>query len=340
MVPFSIKLFPIKDDGMLIKLGINKYYGGERMRKPVITVLGSINMDLVTVTELVPHQGETLLGQSFSTFPGGKGANQAVAATRLGAEVIMLGKVGTDLFGSKIKELLREEEINVDYVDSATENETGTATILVSNQDNRIIVVPGANSEVTPAWVSAHEEQIKNSELLLLQLEIPLESIMKAIEIANHHQVPVILNPAPFQRLSREILDGVTYLTPNEHEFKQLLNQASPADVELIKSKSVVTKGEKGVEFHLDNQLTIVEAMKVEVMDTTGAGDTFNGALAVALTKKHSLRDAVYFAAVAASISITKMGAQTGMPNLNEMEEMLKSYVGSQNLRELNSKGV
>lgn len=189
--------------------------------------------------------------------------------------------------------------------------------------------MPGANHEVTPAWVSQHEEQIKNSNLLLVQMEIPLESVMKAIEIANHHQVPVILNPAPFQRLSREILDGLTYLTPNEHEFKQLLNHASPDDFELINAKSIVTKGEKGVEFHLNGKKTIVEAMKVEVKDTTGAGDTFNGALAVALIKNHGLRDAVCFASVAASISITKLGAQTGMPDISEMEEKFKTYEDS-----------
>lgn len=291
----------------------------------MITVLGSINMDLVTVTEFMPNQGETLLGQSFSTFPGGKGANQAVAAARLGAKVVMLGKVGADLFGSKIIDLLHQENVNENYIEISAENETGTASIIVSNQDNRIIVVPGANNEVTPEWVLVHEEQIKNSHLLLLQLEIPLKSVLKATEIANKHGIPVILNPAPIQKLPIKLLEGVTYLTPNEHEFKQLLNQASKDEIELIKAKSIVTKGEKGVEFQLNNQQICIEAMQVEVIDTTGAGDTFNGALAVALTRKQPLRDAVYFASVAASISITKMGAQTGMPFISELEEILKS---------------
>jgi ribokinase len=295
------------------------------MKKPMITVLGSINMDLVTVTEFMPNQGETLLGQSFSTFPGGKGANQAVAAARLGADVVMLGKVGADLFGSKIIDLLHKENVNENYIEISTEKETGTASIIVSNQDNRIIVVPGANNEVTPEWVLDHEEQIKNSDLLLLQLEIPLKSVVKATEIANKHGIPVILNPAPIQKLPIKLLKGVTYLTPNEHEFKQLLNQASKDEIELIKAKSIVTKGEKGVEFQLNKQQICLEAMQVEVIDTTGAGDTFNGALAVALTRKQSLGDAVYFATVAASISITKMGAQTGMPCISEIEEILKS---------------
>jgi ribokinase len=298
----------------------------KNMRKPVITVLGSINMDLVTVSKVMPHQGETILGQSFSTFPGGKGANQAVAAARLGSEVVMLGKVGADLFGTTMIDLLQQEDINGNYIEISTENETGTATIIVSNHDNRIIVVPGANNELTPEWVMAHEEQIKNSDLLLLQLEIPLESVVKATEIANKYGVPVILNPAPIQKLPIKLLEGVTYLTPNEHEFKQLLNQATKDEMELIKTKSIVTKGEKGVELQLNNQQIIIEAKQVEVIDTTGAGDTFNGALAVALTRKQPLTDAVYFATVAASISITKMGAQSGMPSLSEIEELLKSY--------------
>ncbi|PLS15752.1 ribokinase [Bacillus sp. M6-12] len=293
------------------------------MKKPVITVLGSINMDLVTVTNLIPNQGETLIGQSFSTFPGGKGANQAVAAARLGAEVCMLGKVGADLFGSKLKDILRQEGVNEKYVDIATENETGTATIIVSNHDNRIIVVPGANNEVTPEWVIAHEEQIQNSDLLLLQLEIPIESVITATEIANKYGIPVILNPAPFQNIPKNLLEGLTYITPNEHEYKQLLDQATNEEIEQIKDKSIVTKGEKGVEFHLNNQKTTINAITVEVLDTTGAGDTFNGALAVALSKKHNLKDAVLFATVAASISTTKMGAQTGMPALTEIEDVL-----------------
>lgn len=294
------------------------------MTKPIITVLGSINMDLVTVTDFIPNQGETLLGQSFSTFPGGKGANQAVAAARLGAEVVMLGKVGADLFGSKIIDLLHQEDVHENFIEVSTENETGTATIIVSNHDNRIIVVPGANNEVTPEWVLAHEEQIKNSDLLLLQLEVPLESVVKATEIANKYGVPVILNPAPIQKLPIKLIEEVTYLTPNEHEYKQLLMQASKNEIELIKAKSIVTKGEKGVEFQHNNQQIVIEAKKVEVIDTTGAGDTFNGALAVALSTKQSLRDAVYFANVAASLSITKMGAQTGMPRIGEIEEILK----------------
>ena len=279
-------------------------------------------MDLVTVTEIMPQQGETITGQAFSTFPGGKGANQAVAAARLGAEVNMLGKVGNDLFGKKLKEILTQENVNVDFVDVTTNKETGTASIIISDDDNRIIVVPGANNEVTPEWVSFHEEQIRKSDILLLQLEIPLESVKNAAQIAKKHKIPVILNPAPYQKLPTDLLKDVTYLTPNEHEYKQLLEEATKEEFDLIRAKSIITKGEEGVEFLLNNEKILVNAQKVDVVDTTGAGDTFNGALAVELSKKQDMKEAVLFASIAGSLSVTKLGAQSGMPSLNDVKEI------------------
>ena len=279
-------------------------------------------MDLVTVTEKMPLQGETITGQAFSTFPGGKGANQAVAAARLGAEVNMLGKVGNDLFGKKLKEILTQENVNVDFVDVTTNKETGTASIIISDDDNRIIVVPGANNEVTPEWVSFHEEQIRKSDILLLQLEIPLESVKKAAQIAKKHKIPVILNPAPYQKLPTDLLKDVTYLTPNEHEYKQLLEEATKEEFDLIRAKSIITKGEEGVEFLLNNEKILVNAQKVDVVDTTGAGDTFNGALAVELSKKQDMKEAVLFASIAGSLSVTKLGAQSGIPSLNDVKEI------------------
>ncbi|MFC0271877.1 ribokinase [Metabacillus herbersteinensis] len=293
------------------------------MKNPIITVIGSLNMDLVTVTERVPQQGETITGQSFSTFPGGKGANQAVAAARLGAEVFMLGKVGNDSFGKQLKDLLSQEDIHEEYVEMSTDKETGTASITISGHDNRIIVVPGANHEVTPEWVTRHESQIKKSDLLLLQLEIPLDSVVKATEIANKHGVPVILNPAPYQKLPKKLIESVTFLTPNEYEFKQFLVEATHEERDMILAKSIVTKGEEGVEFQLDNQKMTVPAIQVDVVDTTGAGDTFNGALAVSYAKSNNLKEAALFATLAASLSVTKMGAQTGMPSNKEMEKTI-----------------
>jgi ribokinase len=279
-------------------------------------------MDLVTVATKMPLQGETITGQAFSTFPGGKGANQAVAAVRLGAEVYMLGKVGNDLFGKKLKEILTQENVNVDFVDVAINKETGIASIIISDDDNRIIVVPGANKEVTPEWITSHEEQIRKSDILLLQLEIPLKSVKKAAEIAKKHKIPVILNPAPYQKLPTDLLKDVTYLTPNEHEYKQLLEEATKEEFDIIRAKSIITKGEEGVEFLLNNEKILVNAQKVDVVDTTGAGDTFNGALAVALSKQRGLKEAVLFASIAGSLSVTKLGAQSGMPSLNDVKEI------------------
>jgi ribokinase len=283
-------------------------------------------MDLVTVAAKMPLQGETITGQAFSTFPGGKGANQAVAAARLGAEVYMLGKVGNDLFGKKLKEILSQEDVNVDFVDVATNKETGTASIIISDDDNRIIVVPGANNEVTPEWVSGHEDEIRKSDILLLQLEIPLESVKKAAHIAKQHKIPVILNPAPYQKLPADLLADVTYLTPNEHEYKQLIEEATKEEFDLIRAKNIITKGEEGVEFLLNSEKILVNAQKVEVVDTTGAGDTFNGALAVALGRQRGLKEAVLFASIAGSLSVTKLGAQSGMPSLNDVIEIYELH--------------
>ncbi|MGQ4666903.1 ribokinase [Metabacillus halosaccharovorans] len=289
------------------------------MKKPVITIIGSLNMDLVTVTERVPEKGETITGQSFSTFPGGKGANQAVAAARLGAEVYMLGKVGNDSFGKQLIDLLSQEDIHDEFVVVSSTKETGTASITISEQDNRIIVVPGANYEVTPEWVESRESIIAKSDLLLIQLEIPLHTVIKATEIANKYGIPVILNPAPYQKLPKKLVESVTFITPNESEFEQLLSDIPIEERDKVVAKCIVTKGEEGVDFHINHEKQTVPAVKVEVVDTTGAGDTFNGALAVAYAKTENLEESILFAVHAASLSVMKMGAQTGMPLIEEI---------------------
>jgi len=291
------------------------------MKKPVITIIGSLNMDLVTVTKRVPEKGETITGQSFSTFPGGKGANQAVAAARLGAEVYMLGKVGNDSFGKQLIDLLSQEDIHDEFIEVSSTKETGTASITISEQDNRIIVVPGANYEVTPEWVKSRESIIAKSDLLLIQLEIPLHTVIKATEIANKYGIPVILNPAPYQKLPKKLVESVTFITPNESEFEQLLADIPIEYRDKVVAKCIVTKGEEGVDFHINHEKQTVPAVKVEVVDTTGAGDTFNGALAVAYAKTENLEESILFAVHAASLSVMKMGAQTGMPLIEEIKD-------------------
>lgn len=294
-----------------------------------ITVIGSINMDLVTSTKAVPKMGETVLGQSFHTIPGGKGANQAVAASRLGANVTMIGCVGEDLFGTQLKDHLTKQGIFTDFVEPVTCSKTGVASITIADQDNSIIVVPGANHDVSPQFVTKYEEAIAKSDLLLLQLEIPIEAVEKAVELAKKHEVPVILNPAPIQELPKRLIQQVDYLTPNEHEQELLLHSCEWSEEELaaIKKKCIVTKGSKGVVL-FDNGKKEIPSFKVEVVDTTGAGDSFNGALAVALSEGQSLYEACQFACAVGALSVTKFGAQSGMPTKDEVEHFLKEQKG------------
>lgn len=281
-----------------------------------ITVLGSLNMDLVTESARVPEQGETILGDQFALLPGGKGANQAIAAARLGAKVHFIGKIGADLFGEQLLTNLEKEGVHHQWVEKVQGAATGTATILVSEADNRIIVVPGANGRITPGDVRKGEAVIAASDVLLVQLEVPMESVIEAVHLANHHGTRVILNPAPIQSLSKELVERVDFLTPNEHEydaFKKEHPQLGP--------KLVVTQGNAGVtygEIH-------IPSFSVRVVDTTGAGDAFNGSFAAELARGSKVEDAIRFANAAAALAVTKLGAQTGLPTRQEVTAFLES---------------
>ncbi|TXC90989.1 ribokinase [Metabacillus litoralis] len=294
------------------------------MKKANITVIGSLNMDIVTKTSTIPKVGETVLGESFFTIPGGKGANQAVAAARLGANVKMVGRVGSDAFGSQLKDELHKQGINLDNVKPVTHSSTGVAAITLSNGDNSIIVVPGANYEVTPEVVLGVEDDIATSDMLLLQLEIPLDSVVEAVRVAKKHRVPVILNPAPFLVLPKEVLQNVDYLTPNEHELNLLISSYEWSDDELeqLRAKCIVTKGESGISF-FEGKDQLIPSYKVDVVDTTGAGDSVNGALAVALGNGLSLKEACRFANAVGALTVTKLGAQGGMPTKSEVDSFL-----------------
>ncbi|MGD6941891.1 ribokinase [Cytobacillus gottheilii] len=283
----------------------------------MITVIGSMNMDLVTITNREPALGETVLGENFLTVPGGKGANQAVAAGKLGAPVKMIGCVGDDLFGEQYINHLKGHQINIEHIRSLKNEKTGIASITVWNNDNKIIVVPGANKRITPEMVESHREEILKSSWLLLQFEIPLESVEKALEIAAEGDVNVIVNPAPYHEIPNHWLEKITYLTPNEAEAQQLLS--SFANMSSLLPKLIITKGKAGAELFEDGEKVLIPAPKVEAVDTTGAGDTFNGALAVGLFEGMYLKEACQFAVKAASLSVTKLGAQAGMPNRDEL---------------------
>ncbi|WP_455675931.1 ribokinase [Pradoshia sp.] len=282
-----------------------------------IVVVGSINMDLVTSVKKVPIAGETVMGETFATMPGGKGANQAVAAARLGADVSMVGCLGSDYLGDGLLEVLKKEGIQMEAV-KRVEGSSGTASIILSEGDNRIIVVPGANHEMTPEWIEENRKYIEESDLLLVQLEIPLNCVQKALEIAKAANVKTILNPAPITKLSAEIIGAADYITPNEHEYQTLLEDFSTAD---LSAKLIVTMGDEGVLFYKDGKEVRIPAQNVPVLDTTGAGDTFNGALGVALCEQMEIEEAIRFANKAAALSITKMGAQNGMPTKDMLEQ-------------------
>jgi len=288
-------------------------------KPPIVTVVGSINMDLTVSTEAIPAQGETVLGNEFNTFPGGKGANQAVAASRLGANVNMVGAVGDDVFGQDLLSQLANENINTEAVHTLRNTSTGTATIILAEGDNRIIVAPGANGLVNPGIVEGHQEMIRESDMILLQLEVPLETISYVVEVASQYGVPIVLNPAPYQSLPETLLNKVSYITPNEGEAASLMAESNVRNDQLI-----VTKGSEGVLIFQNGEEHLIPAYDVKVKDTTGAGDTFNGALATYFARGCEIEKAVKFANASAALSTMKIGAQSGMPTTNEVEQFLK----------------
>ncbi|MCV9884459.1 ribokinase [Metabacillus halosaccharovorans] len=295
------------------------------MKKPKIVVIGSINMDLVTQTNTIPKVGETVLGEDFMTAPGGKGANQAVAAAKLGGDVTLLGCVGDDAFGSELMKHLHKQGVDTKHIQTISNTSSGVAAITLSEGDNSIIVVPGANHKLTPVLVQQHEQLITDADIVLLQLEIPLDSVVKAAELARKHNVPVILNPAPMQELPKKLILQSTYLTPNEHELESLLSSTnlSQKETEALKAKSIVTRGSKGIQLQQEGVEQLISGYQVDVVDSTGAGDTFNGALALSLSSGLSLLEASQFANAAAALSVTKLGAQSGMPTKKEVESFL-----------------
>ncbi|MBZ0306044.1 MAG: ribokinase, partial [Anaerolineae bacterium] len=283
-----------------------------------ITVVGSSNVDLVVTVSHLPAPGETILGKDFMQALGGKGANQAVGAARLGAKVTFVARIGDDSYGELCLSAYQQEGMNTDFVLKTHDTPNGIALIGVAeNGENNIIVVSGANMKVTPEDVQAAEDEIRTSDALLLQLEIPDDANQMAIEIAHQHRIPIILNPAPYHDLPREWLQKVTVLTPNEHEAHQMIGGTVKNEEELAKGilglgvqSAVITMGARGALAAGSWGRVFVPAREVKPIDTTGAGDSFNAALAVALAEGSALHEAVRFASAAAALSVTKAGAQ------------------------------
>jgi ribokinase len=287
-----------------------------------IVVVGSINADLVFEADKRPNPGETLIGKDFKTVPGGKGANQAIAASRLGAKVAMMGCLGEDQNGIFLEENLKVNKVETKFIKKVKGIPSGVAGITLAEGDNSIIVVPGANYEVDKTYIDKNIEVIKSAKIVLLQLEIPIEVVEYVIDICSKNRVKTILNPAPIQTLKEDTLEKLDYLTPNEHEFDILYG--SKREEEMLKkhkNKLIITKGSEGVSFSDGDKVINVPSNKVEVVDTTGAGDTFNGSFAYSLVKGMSIKESIEFANKAAAISVTKFGAQGGMPTLKEVDE-------------------
>jgi ribokinase len=299
-----------------------------------VAVVGSLNMDLVIRSPRIPLPGETIIGGEFHTAPGGKGANQAVAAARLGAQVSMVGRVGRDAFGSQLLENLAADGIEHNFVLEDREASTGVALIVVADDgENSIVVASGANAHLSPADVETSEAAIARADVLLLQLESPLETVTQAAQTARARGVTVILNPAPARALPGELLALVDVIIPNESETALLTgmpveNQAeAEAAAAMLRRRGVgtviLTLGERGALLSYERGTTIFPAYDVKPVDTTAAGDAFVAGLAVALAEGKSWATAVQWGNAAGALATTKLGAQPSLPTRTTVEQLL-----------------
>ncbi len=306
------------------------------MAKPRILVVGSSNTDMIIKLERIPRPGETILGGKFATAAGGKGANQAVAAARAGGDVTFVARVGQDMFGEKAVAGFVQDGIHVEHITRDPEAPSGVALIFVAKDgENSIAVASGANARLSPGEVKKLESVIAYANSLLMQLETPLETVQAAAQKAARAKVPVILNPAPAQKLSADLLKLVSILTPNETEAELLTGvpvkdeQSAGRAAEQLLSRGVetviLTLGARGAFVAAGPTRQLVPGFQVKPVDTTAAGDVFNGALAVALGERRPLLEAVRFANAAAAISVTRLGAQPSAPQRSEIEALLKS---------------
>ncbi len=306
------------------------------MEKPIV-VVGSINLDLVVAAERIPRVGETVMGSTFASFPGGKGANQAVAIAKLGYPVALVGCVGSDAYGAPLRQGLEEAGIDTRSVTTA-EGSSGVALITKSARgENSIVVVPGANALVSCALVDQAETLLRSAGMILAQLEIPLETVLYLAELAARYDVPLMLDPAPARVLPEGLLSRVAWLTPNETEIEELLRgtgvdpgdeQAAIARLQSLGVRNVLLKrGERGVVLGRQSApFERVPAYAVNAVDTTAAGDAFNGGFAVGLLRGWSPRQSALFASAVAAISVTRHGAQASMPSAAEVEEFMRMH--------------
>jgi ribokinase len=286
-----------------------------------IAVVGSINIDYFVEANVLPEKGETVLGNQFFMSLGGKGANQAVAASRLGAKVSFFGSIGSDENSNYVIKMLQKEKVDITHLNVAKNSHTGVAFIEICQSENRIVVIPGANRETNISYIARLLDKILEHDIIVLQLETPLEMIEHLVPKLFEKGKTILLNPAPALLIRKEILDKVTYLIPNEHEYQIVMNEKGTMEQLLKKfsNKLLITCGINGVKFFDGKTLVQVPAHKVDAVDTTGAGDTFCGAFAVALSEGKDLVDCIEFGNLAAGLSVKKKGAQSGMPFREEI---------------------
>jgi ribokinase len=306
-------------------------------QKPIV-VVGSINTDLVAVASRIPAIGETVTGTDFQIHPGGKGANQAVAVARLGYPVRLIGRLGADSFGTQLKSHLQRAGVDIAGV-AIGEGPSGVAVIVVSEKgENSIVVTPGANSKVTPQDLEANIEFIRQAGIVLAQLEIPLETVEYLASICFRESIPFILDPAPARELPASMYKHIAWLTPNQSEAEFYLGRKSDG-VERLPvpemARAILRKGSRGVILKMgelgvflatqNGPGSLVPAFPIRAIDTTAAGDAFNGGFAVGLMLGKSPLESAIFAAAVAGISVTRRGAQSSMPSMTEVEALMES---------------
>ena len=300
------------------------------MQRKKIVVVGSCNTDMVIKADRLPVPGETILGGTFLMNPGGKGANQAVAAARMGGKVTFISKTGNDVFGKQSVVLYNSEGINTDYIFSDSNNPSGVALITVDSfGENCIVVASGANASLCPSDIEKAVTEIENSDLVLMQLEIPIDTVEYVAEMASRKGIKVILNPAPARSLSDQLLKNIYMIIPNRTEA-EILSGIKVTDIDSARQAAdiisargcnivVITLGSQGALIKDHDEFQFVEAVKVNAMDTTAAGDVFCGTVCVGISEEKSILESVKMAARASAITVTRMGAQSSIPARGEL---------------------
>jgi ribokinase len=309
--------------------------------KNKVVVIGSYNTDLTIKTGRIPHPGETIIGGIFSEGGGGKGANQAVAAVRTGADVCFIARVGNDVLGREGIQRLKKERIDVDFVVQDSEVSTGVAFIVVDDRgENSIVVASGANARLSPADIEAAKNELTSAAVLLVQLESPLDAVRASIAYAHASGATVIMNPAPAQPLELTLLHEIDIITPNKVEA-EMITGIKVSDEESLRSivkrfykfgiKNVlITLGSKGIFAGMNGHMEMIPTYQVRTVDSTGAGDVFSGSLAAFLAEGMPIEKAARLAIASSSISVTRMGAQNSAPRRAEIENFITSYVSSE----------